>query len=41
MSSKRTYAKVVAGDDMHSWMQAYQQESNDNALKKAIKFSKV
>lgn len=46
MSAKRTYAKVVSGDentpdDGYSWMQAYQQESEEDALKKAIKLSKV
>lgn len=46
MSAKRTYAEVVVEDEItpddgHSWMQAYQQESEDNALEKAIKLSKV
>jgi len=46
MSAKRTYAEVVAknertADDGHSWMRPYQQESEDAALTKAIKLSKV
>ena len=46
MSAKRTYAEVVAGDektpdDGHSLMRAYQQESENDALEKAIKLSKV
>ena len=46
MSAKRTYAEVVSGDDHtpddgQSWMRAYQQESEEDALKKAIQLSKV
>ena len=46
MSARRTYAEVVVGDektpdDGYTWMRAYQQESEDDALKKAIKLSKV
>ena len=46
MSAKRTYAEVVSGventpDDDQSWMRAYQRESEEDALKKAIKLRKV
>ncbi|PFX15316.1 hypothetical protein AWC38_SpisGene20463 [Stylophora pistillata] len=45
MSAKRTYAEVVLGaentpDDNQTWMIAYQQESEEDALKKAIQLSK-
>ena len=46
ISAKRSYAEVVSGDehtpdDGQSWMRAYQQESEEDALKKALQFSKV
>ena len=46
MSAKRTYAEVVSGveyspDDGQRWMRAYQQENEEEALKKAIQFGKV
>ena len=46
MSAKRTYAEVVSGientpDYGQSWMQAYQRESNEDGLLKAIEVSKV
>ena len=46
MSAKRTYAEVVSRfentpDDDQSWMRAYQQERGEDALKKAIKLSKI
>ena len=45
MWAKRTYAEVVSGDDnpdgCRSWMRAYQLESEEDAMKKAIKLSKV
>ena len=44
MSTERTYAEVVSGDenpDNRNWMRAYQQESEEVALEKAIKLSKV
>ena len=46
MSAKRTYAEVVSGDeqtpvDGQSWKRAYQQENEEEALKKAIQLSKV
>ena len=42
MSTERTYAEVVSGDENpDNWMQAYQQESEEVALEKAIKLSKV
>lgn len=41
MSAKRTYAGVLSGDqnapdDSQTWMRAYQQDSEEDALKKAI-----
>ena len=46
MSAKRTYAEVVSGventpDDDQGWMRAYQRESEEDAMKKAIKLWKV
>ena len=46
MSAKRTYAEVVSGveyspDNGQRWMRAYQQENEEEALKKAIQFSNV
>ena len=46
MSAKRTYAEVVSEgentpNDNQTWMIAYQQESEEDALKKAIQLSKV
>ncbi|PFX19115.1 hypothetical protein AWC38_SpisGene16499 [Stylophora pistillata] len=43
--SQRTYAEVVSGaentpDDNQTWMTAYQQESEEDTLKKAIQLSK-
>lgn len=40
MSAKRSYAEVVSGIGQ-SWMQAYQKESEEDALLKAIELSKV
>lgn len=39
MSAKRSYAEVVSGIGQ-SWMQAYQKESEEDALLKAIELSK-
>lgn len=45
MSAEKTYSEVVSGDenpdDNRNWMRAYQQESEEDALDKAIKLSKV
>ena len=46
MSAKRTYEEVVSGsentpDDNQKLMIAYQQESEEDALKKAFQLSKV
>ena len=46
MSAKKTYAEVLSGienapDYGQSWMRAYQKESEEEALSKAIELSKV
>ena len=46
MSAKRIYAEVVSGientpDYGQSWMRAYQKESEEDPLQKAIELSKA